>query len=205
MDQRLFFAATLRNRLPISKILGKFLPQKGSVLELASGSGEHGVYFQNLFPNLIWLTSDPHPSYRESIISWINYKRLNNIMPKPLDLDVRASNWPVPEKSCKDLIAIVAINLLHVSGWDCTEALFKGSRNILKKDGLLILYGPFIKDRKYTSESNLIFDRSLKEQNANWGLRELEKVDCVAIKNSFVKIDLIDMPANNFSVIYKRT
>ena len=124
MDQRLFFPATVRNRGPIGEVLESFLPKNGSVLEIASGSGEHGVIFQKRFPSLNWQTSDPDPSYRKSIRAWIDQEQLSDSMPAPLDIDVRKTPWPLPTYLQSTLKAIVCINMLHISAWECTQKLF---------------------------------------------------------------------------------
>ena len=93
MDERLYFPATERNRSPIEKVLRKYLPQNGFVLEIASGSGEHGVTFQKIFPRITWQTSDPELVHRKSISAWITYKGLEGEMPQPIDIDVEEKPW----------------------------------------------------------------------------------------------------------------
>ncbi len=204
MDKRLFFSATQRNKDFIGDVLSKIIKKDGSILEIGSGSGEHGVFFQKRFPGIIWQTSDPDLRHRKSIISWINYEDLNKKMPQPLELDVENIPWEVPLKLAYSLQGIVSINMIHVAKWNCTVSLFQGAGRLLKKERFLILYGPFKITNKHTSQSNYSFENFLKSQNDLWGIRNLEEVTDEARKNGFLQEDIIKMPANNFSIIYRK-
>ena len=204
MDKRLFFSATQRNRDVIGDVLSRIIKKDGLILEIGSGSGEHGVVFQKRFPEIIWQTSDPNLLHRKSIFSWIEYEGLSKKMPKPLELDVENIPWNIPLKLANSLQGIVSINLIHVAKWTCTVALFKEAGKLLNKEQFLILYGPFKIGNKHTSQSNYIFDNSLKMQNEFWGIRNLEEVTDEAKKNGFFLEDIIMMPANNFSIIYRK-
>ncbi len=204
MDNRLFFSATQKNRNVIGDILSRIIKKDGLILEIGSGSGEHGVVFQKRFPEIIWQTSDPNLLHRKSIFSWIEYEGLSKKMPKPLELDVENIPWNIPLKLTNSLQGIVSINLIHVAKWTCTIALFKEAGKLLNSGQFLILYGPFKVGNKHTSQSNYIFDNSLKMQNEFWGIRNLEEVTDEAKKNGFFQEDIIMMPANNFSIIYRK-
>jgi len=203
LDNRLFFPATQRNRDCIGDVLSRII-KKGSVLEIGSGSGEHGVAFQKRFPKIIWQTSDPELLHRKSISSWIEYEELNEKMPQPLNLDVEKIPWGIPSGLARSLQGIISINMIHVAQWSCTVALFRESGKLLKKGKFLILYGPFKISNKHTSESNFFFDNSLKMQNDLWGIKNLEDVFDESKKNGFSQEDIISMPANNFSIIYRK-
>ncbi len=203
LHDRLNFPATLRNRVPIYDVLKKYIPDKGLVLEIASGSGEHGVFFQNSFPSIIWQTSDPELLHRKSIVSWISHEGLSSKMPKPLDIDVENRPWPVDNKTKSLIIGIVCINMIHISPWSCTKALFEESKFLLKKNHFLMLYGPFFVNDKQNSESNLKFDQLLKSRNSHWGVRHLNRVNEIALKNNFELHKIIVMPSNNLSVIFR--
>jgi len=203
LDKRLFFSATQRNRDCIGDVLSKII-KKGSVLEIGSGSGEHGVFFQKRFPGIIWQTSDPELVHRKSISSWIEYEELAKKMPQPLDIDVEKIPWKVPLRLANSLQGIVSINMIHVAQWSCTIALFRAAGKLLKEGQFLILYGPFKIGNKHTSQSNYLFDNSLKMKNESWGIRNLEEVNDEAKKNGFFQEDIISMPANNFSIIYRK-
>ena len=173
-------------------------------MEIGSGSGEHGVVFQKRFPGIIWQTSDPELVHRKSISSWIEYEDLSKKMPQPLEINVEKIPWKIPLILANSLQGIVSINMIHVAQWSCTVALFKESGNLLDKGQFLILYGPFKIGNKHTSESNYVFDNSLKLQNNLWGIKNLEEVCAESKENGFSQEDIISMPANNFSIIYRK-
>ena len=203
LDNRLFFSATQRNRDCIGDVLSRII-KKGAVLEIGSGSGEHGVVFQKRFPEIIWQTSDPDLLHRKSIISWIEYEELNKQMPQPLELDVEKRPWKISSQLSQSLQGIVSINMIHIAKWSCTIALFKGAGKLLKAGQFLFLYGPFKIGYKHTSQNNCFFDNSLKKQNDCWGIRNIEEVNVEAKKNGFFQEDIIGMPTNNFSIIYRK-
>ena len=204
MDNRLFFSATERNRESIGEVLSRMNLTKGSILEIGSGSGEHGVVFQKLFPKITWQSSDPELIHRNSISSWIDYEELNFKMPKPLDIDVEKTPWKVPSELMLSLQAIVSINMIHIASWNCTKSLFNESGKLLKNGQFLMLYGPFKICNKHVSQSNDLFDCSLKMQNKLWGVRDLGEVSEEATNYGFIKQEIHNMPANNFSVIYRK-
>ncbi len=203
LDRRLNYPATTRNRDAIASVLRDYLSADSLFLEIASGSGEHGVFFQKSFPSITWQTSDPELVHRKSIISWINHYGLSSKMPNPLCLDVESRPWPITEPLKSQIKGIVCINMIHISPWSCTEALFEESKSFLNQNNFLMLYGPFLSEKMQTSESNLNFDRALKSRNPNWGLRKLEDVTKIASHNGFKKEKIIEMPANNLSVVYR--
>jgi len=204
LDNRLFFPATQRNKDSIETVLSRIIKKNGSILEIGSGSGEHGVFFQKRFPNIIWQTSDRELVNRKSISSWINYEKLNKKMPQPIVLDVEKIPWEVPPNFVHSLQGIVSINMIHVAQWTNTISLFRESGKLLNKEKFLFLYGPFKIGSKHTSQSNYFFDQSLKKQNDLWGIRNLEDVSDEGKKNGFIQEDIISMPANNFSIIYRK-
>ncbi|MFL2867544.1 MAG: DUF938 domain-containing protein [Prochlorococcus marinus] len=202
-DYRLNFPATIRNRDSIGVVLSKYISPNSLILEIASGSGEHGVFFQKKFPSITWQTSDPELVHRNSINSWIRHEGLYSKMPEPLDLDVEMRPWSITNRIGTLIKGIVCINMIHISPWSCTRSLFQESKKYLEQSNFLMLYGPFLRKEKQTSESNLNFDQSLKIQNPHWGLRNLENVNHIAFENGFKLDNVIDMPANNVSVIYR--
>ena len=204
MDKRLFFPATQRNRKSIEGVLYKIIKKNGSILEIGSGSGEHGVDFQKRFPEIIWQTSDPDLLHRKSIISWIEHEELNMKMPPPLEVNVEKVPWHLPTQLVNSLQGVVAINMIHVAKWNCTIELFKGAGKLLKEGDFLFLYGPFKIGNKHISKSNYFFDNSIKAKNDLWGIRNIEEVSEEAKKNSFSQKYTIRMPANNFSLIYRK-
>ena len=201
-DKRLNYPATKRNRDSIAAVLSNYIYPRSLILEIASGSGEHGVFFQKKFPSIIWQTSDPELVHRKSINSWIKHEGLSLKMPEALNLNVESSPWPISNQLRSLIKGIVCINMIHISPWNCTKALFEESKHLLDQNYFLMLYGPFLRKDVQTSESNLKFDKSLKLQNQLWGLRQLDEVNKLAIENGFKKDKVIEMPANNISVIY---
>ena len=204
LDYRLFFPATQRNKESIEDVLSRFIKKNGSILEIGSGSGEHGVAFQKRFPKIKWQTSDSDLLHRKSISSWIEYEELNEKMPQPLEIDVLKTPWKLPKSLAYSLQGIVSINMIHVAPWNCTVGLFRESGKLLDQEQFLILYGPFKICNKHTSQSNYFFDNSLKLQNNLWGIRNLEEVSNEAKKNGFFQEEIINMPSNNFSIIYRK-
>ena len=204
MDQRLFFPATERNRQPIGDLLATVLPEQGAVLEIASGSGEHAIAFQQRFPHLIWQTSDPEPDHRTSIAAWIEQADLGASMPPPLAIDVRERPWQLSPAIAEGLSAIVCINLLHISPADCTLALLQEASERLPQGAPLVIYGPFQLNGQHTSASNAAFDASLRQRNPDWGLRDLAWIDNLLNDMPLQQVGCHAMPANNFTLVLKR-
>lgn len=191
--------AASRNRQPITEVLRGHLPASGTVLEVASGSGEHIVHFARTFPALTWVPSDPDPEARESIAAYAKEADVPNLQ-SPLVLDVQGVAWPV-----LSVDAVLCINMIHISAWEATVALAEGSARILPKGGLLYLYGPYRRQGVVTAESNEAFDRSLRSRNPDWGLRSLEDVIAVFARFSLEFSQFTEMPANNLSVMFRRS
>jgi len=204
LDNRLFFPATQRNRDCIGDVLSRIIKKNYSILEIGSGSGEHGVDFQKRFPEIIWQTSDPDLLHRKSIISWIEHEELNMKMPPPLEVNVEKVPWHLPTQLVNSLQGVVAINVIHVAKWNCTIELFKGAGKLLKEGDFLFLYGPFKIGNKHISKSNYFFDNSIRAKNDLWGIRNIEEVSEEAKKNSFSQKNIIRMHSNNFSLIYRK-
>lgn len=190
--------AAERNKDPILSVLRRVLPQTGLVLEIASGTGQHVVHFARALPGLTWQPSEPDPQMRPSIVGWLAEAGLPNVLP-PLDLDVCRPEWPIDRAE-----AIVCINMIHISPWEATEQLLAGSERILQPGGILYLYGPYRRDGGHTAPSNEAFDASLRQRNPRWGVRDLEAVAEVAGGHGLDLSDVIEMPANNLSVVFVR-
>jgi hypothetical protein len=195
--------ATQRNREAILDILKLVLPPTGTILEIASGTGEHGVFFApNLSPRK-WLPSDPNPTLRDSITAWSQELKCDNLYP-PLNIDASDRLWEVENNSQPDLsiTALVNINMIHISPWSACLGLMAGACRILTSGGILYLYGPYKINAKHTAASNQAFDESLKMQNPEWGVRDLDEVIEVAKQNHFTLLNTYQMPANNLSVVF---
>jgi hypothetical protein len=197
-DLRQRAPAVERNRDPIVEVLRRVMPERGLALEIASGSGEHAIHFARAFPQLAFLPSDPDVKARSSIAAWIGVSDLSNIL-APIALDAAAAPWPVEEAD-----AIICINMTHISPWAATEGLFKGAARLLASGAPLYLYGPFKRGAAHTSESNQAFDDWLHANNPQWGVRDLELVIDCAGTNGFSKPEIVEMPANNLSLLFRR-
>jgi len=197
-DQRLSSPSALRNRGPISDVLRTVLPETGTVLEIASGSGEHITHFAALFPVLTWQPSDPSAEARGSILQWSEAEGLANVLP-PLDLDAAHDTWPIDRAD-----AIIAINMVHISPWQATLGLLKGAGQLLPAGGALFLYGPYRRQGQPFAQSNEAFDASLRARNPAWGIRQLEDVAGAAEQAGLVMTATVEMPANNLSVVFRR-
>ena len=202
-DGRLFFPATQRNQAAIAAVLQEVLPKSGSVLELASGSGEHAVAFQQRFDSLVWQASDPDPLHRRSIDAWRRYCSLAERMPEALALDVLQRPWFAPSQGERRFQAFVCINLVHISPKRCTEQLFAGAADCAFPNAVLVLYGPLMRDGRHTSASNAAFDASLRQRDPAWGVRDPEWVAACARSAGWSLQVVQPMPANNFTLVFR--
>ncbi len=191
--------ATSRNRDAIADVLAGVLPQQGVVLEVASGTGEHVVHFAARFAGLTWQPSDYDPAGLESILAWTADAGLPNILP-PVQVDATAPDWPVTQAD-----AILCINMIHISPWKATAGLMARAGALLPKGAPLYLYGPYLRDGVETAPTNLAFDASLKERNPDWGLRNLHDVTQLALEAGLALERVVEMPANNLSLVFRRT
>lgn len=188
--------ATARNRDPILVVLRDILPASGLVLEIASGTGEHVRHFAEALPDLEWQPTDPDADALASIAAWS--EGLPNIR-RPLSLDAAASDWPVTRAD-----AILCINMVHISPWSATEGLFTGAARVLPTGAPLYLYGPYRRAGVPTAPSNETFDVSLRGRDPEWGLRHVEDVIALGKRMGLALERLIEMPANNLSLILRR-
>ncbi|HEY7384777.1 MAG TPA: DUF938 domain-containing protein [Beijerinckiaceae bacterium] len=190
--------AAARNRDPILAVLREVLPATGTVLEIASGTGEHAVHAAAALPGLAWQPSDIDDDALRSIAAHRDRAGLPNLLP-PLRLDVTAESWPVARAD-----ALVCINMLHIAPWAAAEGLVAGAARVLAPGGVLYLYGPFKQDGRHTAPSNAAFDASLRARNAQWGVRDTGDVAGLARKHGFALDRPVAMPANNLSLIIRR-
>jgi SAM-dependent methyltransferase len=197
-DKRLFAPSTARNRQPILDVLRNILPARGLALEIASGAGEHVTFFAEHLRHLTFHPSDPSATARESIAAWTAASGAGNVL-APLALDVEALPWPVGAAD-----AIICINMIHIAPWSATQALFEGAGRALPAGAPLYLYGPYRRGGAHTAASNAQFDASLRVRNPAWGIRDLDEVAEVAREKGFGEPQVVEMPANNLSVVFRR-
>ncbi len=197
-DARLYAPAALRNRDAILAVLARHLPARGLVLELASGSGEHAVHFATSLTGLDFQPSDRDRDARASIDAWAAISGLANLRPA-IDLDAAAETWPIASAD-----AVLCLNMIHIAPWRAAQGLVRGAARILPPGGIFYLYGPYRRDNRHTAPSNAEFDRSLRQRNPEWGVRDLEAVAALAASCGFDAPLIEAMPANNLSLIFRR-
>ena len=190
--------AAQRNCEPIAAVLAEWLPARGLVLEVASGSGEHAAAFARTFPDLDWQPSDPDPDALSSIEAWRADSGLANLR-EPVILDAAAATWPVEQAG-----AVLNINMVHISPWDAALGLLNGAGRVLAAGAPLILYGPWLVDGVETAPSNWAFDADLKRRNPAWGLRRVEDFAREAEARGLVLTEQRPMPANNRMLLLLR-
>jgi SAM-dependent methyltransferase len=189
--------STLRNRAPILEVLRPRLPAAARVLEIASGAGQHAVFFAAAFPQARWTPSDPAADARASIAAWRAAAGLPNLDP-PLALDAAdPASWPAGPVD-----AVICINMIHISPWAATEGLMAGAARVLRPGGQLVVYGPFIEAGTPTAPSNLAFDENLRGRDPAWGLRRLEDVAALAEQHGLRLAERLTMPANNLILLF---
>ena len=201
-DQKQYAPATQRNRQAILEVLKINLPSHGNILEIASGTGEHAIFFARHFHPRQWITSDVNPSSLASIRAWQQDCSTDNL-PLPLYINAIEPRWAI-EDIDDNITTIVNINMIHIAPWQACLGLLAGARRILPSGGILYLYGPYKIGGKHTAPSNLAFDQSLRQQNPLWGVRDLDEVVTAAKKEGLSLQKTVSMPANNLSVIFKK-
>ena len=199
-DQRRHAPAAERNRGPILDVLRRVLPQQGSVLEIASGTGQHVSFFAAALPDLDWQPSERDPADFVSIVAWTEHAQVGNNVRAPLEIDVTSNAWPVGTVD-----AIFNANMIHIAPWECCLGLLRGAGRHLAANGVLVLYGPYRVDGAHTAPSNAAFDDQLRARDPSWGVRDLEAVAEVAAAHGLLLHERVAMPANNFSVVFRRT
>ena len=201
-DRRRHAPATLRNRDPILSALKRHLPERGTVLEVASGTGEHAAHFAAALPGLAFQPSDPDPGARASIDAWAKDARLPNLR-AAIALDAAAPDW---ERAVAGgaVDAVLCVNMVHIAPWAATPGLMRGAARLLPAGGVLCLYGPFKRGGRHTAPSNAAFDADLRASDPAWGVRDLEAVAAEAAARGFGSPVVEEMPANNLFVAFRR-
>lgn len=198
-DGRLVSPSAARNRGPIAAALAKVLPKRGLVLEVSSGAGQHVAHFGREMPYLKWQPTECDAGCLKSIAGWLAAEPLTNVN-APVCLNVYDEAWPVAQAD-----AVVCINMIHIAPASATEALFRGAGRAVIPGGILFLYGPFRKGGRHTAPSNEAFDRLLRSQNPEWGVRDLDEVTAIADAHGFALEQTFEMPANNLSVVFRKS
>jgi SAM-dependent methyltransferase len=206
-DGRLDAPAFHRNHQAIRAVLQQFLEDKsGDVVEAGSGTGQHVVDFARHIPQIIWWPSDLNEQHLKSIRAWRQHAGLPNIRP-PLRIDLSDPAWCAEMHNGDgpgDLLAVFCANVIHIAPWRVAEGLFAGAARHLRPDGRLFLYGPFKRDGRHTAVSNAVFDSSLRDKNAEWGVRDIVDLEKLAASVGLVLIEIAEMPANNLILVFAR-
>ena len=193
-------AAAERNKEPIGAQLLRLLPSAGRVLEIASGTGQHVAHFAQLLPGIHWQPTDRGDEDIAQLESRRRLEKAANILPA-VKLDVLEHPWPL----AGPFDAVLCINMIHISPWETTTALFSGAEPLTSADaGQVILYGPFREGGQHTAASNEEFEQWLKAKDARYGVRNLEDVEAIALGHRFRRVHLARMPANNLLVAFRR-
>lgn len=199
-DPRRKAPATERNRDPILAVLRRLLEFPGLVLEVASGTGQHGAHFSAALPHLEWQPSDFDTDSLPSIEAWAADARERGAnIHSPLHLDASAPAWPVDRAD-----VIFNANMIHISPWEVGLGLIAGAARILSPRGLLVLYGPYKIGGEHTAESNAAFDASLRGRDPRWGVRDLETVQEAAREAGLAFVERVEMPANNQILVFRK-
>lgn len=191
--------SSARNREPLLAVLRRWLPASGTVLEVASGLGEHAAWFAEALPGITWQPTDRNEEALDILRARRDQAGLTNLAP-PLVLNAaEPDGWPLGRAD-----AIVCINMVHISPWAATQGLMVGAARVLPVGGALILYGPYIETDVETAPSNLAFDADLKRRDPAWGLRDLEGVAALAAEHGLTLAGRVAMPANNLCLLFRR-
>lgn len=191
--------SSARNFGPILHLLKERLPQPGRVLEVASGAGEHALWMAEALPDVTWQPTDREPLSLKSIDAWRLTKDLPNLK-KPIALDAaHPDTWLIGKAD-----AVVCINMVHIAPWAATEGLMRGAAQVLPKDGMLFIYGPFSMEGKHTAPSNEAFDADLKKRNPEWGVRDVNQLRAAGAPHGLTLAEIIKMPANNLSLVFRK-
>ncbi len=206
-DGRLDAPAFHRNHQAIRAVLLRFLADKsGDVVEAGSGTGQHVVDLARQMPGMTWWPSDYNEQHLKSIAAWRAHANLPNIRP-PLRIDLSDPAWCAEMhdgSGPKNLEAVFCANVIHIAPWRVAEGLFAGAGRYLPADGRLFLYGPFKRDGKHTAISNAVFDTSLREGNPEWGVRDVEALEKLAVGAGLALVEIAEMPANNLILVFER-
>jgi SAM-dependent methyltransferase len=197
-DQREVAPAAERNKQAILEVLARVLPSSGLVLEIGSGTGQHVAHFAKALPGLTFQPSEMDVGKHASIAAWVKHEGVSNVR-APVALDVMHTPWPIHAAD-----AIVCTNVIHISPWEVTLALMHHASEVLRPGGVLVTYGPYKREGKHTAPSNETFDAWLKERDKRFGVRDMGEVAMVAMEAGFVPEDVVEMPANNFVLVFRQ-
>jgi len=201
--EKLYSPSAARNRDAIREVILAQMPRTGTILEVGGGTGEHAIHLASALPDLEWRTGDPDATSRASIAAWIKASKLSNLH-GPHAINVSTEIWGIED--FVPFAGLVSINMIHIAPFDAATGLFAGAGRLLGSGGKLFLYGPFSRKGVHTAPSNEAFDASLKTRNNAWGVRDIEHdLAPLAQKHALTLDTVVEMPANNLSLIFRRS
>jgi len=200
-DGRLHGPAFARNHAPIWSVIAPYLEGRtGDVVEIGSGTGQHVIEYARRAPAVTWWPSDINPKHLASIAAWRARAQLENVQ-APARVDLLDADWDVGLPARDRLLAILCINVLHISPWRVTENLLAGAGRRLAPDGHIFVYGPFMREGAHTAPSNAAFDASLRAENAAWGVRDTGDIAAAAERCGLRIAAIAPMPRDNFTLV----
>ncbi|XP_018571027.1 methyltransferase-like 26 isoform X2 [Anoplophora glabripennis] len=203
MSNKIVYPSAESNKGPILEVLHKHMAKNidGQVLEIASGTGQHISYFAAHFPRLTFQPSEYDTSLFNSIKAYANETPTKNVK-DPIRINVTDdwTTWGVPN----DFDYVININMIHVTPFPCTLALFKNVCEVLKMKGLLIMYGPYANNGVLEPQSNRDFDKNIRASNPDWGVRDIQDLMRVADPHGIKIIKIYDLPSNNKCLVWKK-
>lgn len=202
-DGRRFSPSAARNRAPIGDVFETVMPLDGVILEVASGTGEHGAYMTGRFPDLRWIYSDVDEKSMASQKAWVTHSDADGRLSGPIRLDASAVSWDEAELSAP-FDAIYCANMIHIAPFEAAEGLLRGAGRVLGTGAKLLLYGPFARNGE-VAESNARFNEDLKRRDPSWGVRDLDlDLMPIAEQAGLVLDKVVGMPANNLIVVFRK-
>lgn len=203
-DARLTAPAASRNSEDIARTLARLLgDERGAMMEIGSGTGQHALACARALPRLTWISSDPDPLHVASIDAWRVAEGPSNLAPPMrIDADSDAADWAAAARLTHGpLRAVFCANVIHIAPWSVAEGLVSGAAKALGPGGRLVLYGPFYEGGE-AAQSNRDFDEMLRGRDPEWGVRNREDVEALAAAHGFGKPERIEMPANNLVLAF---
>jgi len=199
-DGRRFSPSTGRNKHVVRDVFLANMPTVGHVLEVASGTGEHGAHITDAAPDLIWTYSDIDAASQNSQRAWRD-AAVHDRLRGPLTLDTTHDAWAESEGPFDGLFCA---NMIHIAPFAAAQGLIAGAGRLLQQGGRLMLYGPFARHGEI-APSNARFSQDLQRRHPQWGVRDLDLdilplADATGLQLSGVTA----MPANNLSVVFEK-
>ena len=199
-DDRLFAPSAERNSKPIINLIKRIAPKSGEALEIASGTGQHIIKMALALPNLSWLPSEVDEKRLKSITAWIKNENLQNIK-SPVYLDATETGWA---QNIPHYDFILLVNLLHLISWNETKTLLSELSKALKKNGVALIYGPFMRNGQLTSEGDKNFHNSLIQTDPDIGYKDDLDVQNLFFNSGLLLLEAVEMPANNLAFILQK-